>query len=453
MNQRKLALKCATDVDVDVSKVERFSNEFNFEEPTDDYVFKLLPAFSLNIPGNVSLEKREKFVGVYRSFSFQNARRLHAALDAFSQLNSLNVNYRVLKGYAIGLTTGYLGYRSMGDIDILIKQSEFQKVKGILINLGFVSSLGQVENQRESKLTFRRDTCEIDLHIAEKAFPSLIFRKMMKEPAVGIIFAGEKIEVPKVSRLIQHSIIHAMQNVGILDRPHSLIDLAVLNKIVDSTHIQKLRMTLSKKNDDSLELDQMSIARFAPKLIFVVMYLSNTLIQLSSIKNRTKSGLVVNSKLNILIHPNLFRLWYYFGRKAIVEKFLCKRSGFLNLPHMYVEELQSSFEVRRMESRLTPHLTVMVQPSEIRMRLRFQEQKRNRELKVISKSLDLCNFEVFANGKLIGNIGGRDKLEESVTIWSNPESVEISFREASGREISTVLLPDEVSSLEIEIVN
>ena len=65
--------------------------------------------------------------------------RFHNCAPIFSMLEKNNISYAVIKGATLSLAAyGGIGYRSSGDIDILISRSDIKHVKQILINAGFV---------------------------------------------------------------------------------------------------------------------------------------------------------------------------------------------------------------------------------------------------------------------------------------------------------------------------
>jgi hypothetical protein len=106
-------------------------------EEFDSISLRFLPAIYVNI-GFLDGNLNPKLLGKYRYNSVRNLQRLRSLKPIIAKFHDLSIDYRLVKGFAISLRMKTLGYRIMGDIDLVIRRDDLKNVLCILSDSGFI---------------------------------------------------------------------------------------------------------------------------------------------------------------------------------------------------------------------------------------------------------------------------------------------------------------------------
>jgi len=108
--------------------------------PFDDLpnsVIRLLPRIYWNLRGLEQVPEKNRIRGGYKLNWARNAQLQSAFNDLWQQLKRSSIPFQVVKGVAVGATTGLVGARVMGDIDLVVKTSDVTRVRRTLETLGY----------------------------------------------------------------------------------------------------------------------------------------------------------------------------------------------------------------------------------------------------------------------------------------------------------------------------
>lgn len=179
------------------------------------------------------LPERARLRGAYKQAWSKNQRILHGILPVIEGLNAANLPYRVIKGIACQLSIGRIGHRTLGDIDILVKQVDLATVSGLLDQNGFtcnsVSSCGRHSSRKPSEaLDFHRGDIHVDVHIAEVKEPRALFARMLAVAPEEFERFGTKIKIPPPELLALHAAHHGGRGESVTDFVQATSDLMAL---------------------------------------------------------------------------------------------------------------------------------------------------------------------------------------------------------------------------------
>ncbi len=208
---------------------------------------RLMPAIYGNLRGSPALIEADRLRGSARYTWARNTRMLHAVLPVLVRLREAQINYRLIKGVAVQLSTvsPSLGTRVMGDIDILVSLADARLTQEFLLESGFRMNTTAVCQAHPGSLldgamNLNRDDTHVDLHVAEHKFPSELLRRMLSEPATLVEYRGHEFMVPTPELLVLHAAVHGTQAVSPTDFSQAARDVAVLAKSVDSDRLLRV---------------------------------------------------------------------------------------------------------------------------------------------------------------------------------------------------------------------
>jgi hypothetical protein len=407
-------------------------------EILDGISLRFLPAVYVNI-GKTDPNFSQKVKGKYRYNTALNLGRLKKLKNVFRQFQNFGINYRIVKGFAIALRIESLGYRVMGDIDIVIQKRDLAQSLFILSNSGFTDKFeSKCQNymlpSNINKLTLiNEDGIEIDLHVAETAFPSDIFLDMFKEDGVFIPFEELQLCIPSDENLIRHSLLHGMQFSAITDRWQALIDI----KTIDDFRVRKsiftsillgnkFRKLLSNLRKSMMDFDSLQNSIFRKRALRLYYWKS----RLMSHKGKLNTPLThprsrVNSNDFFWLSRFLYFLWNLINRKSLLERFISHVFGGFLVSAEKTITPGVNYRIRNEPSRFS----VLNSDNDFRFKLVLTEKREKFEIYFDSANFDLKSYEVFCNGKLVGNSLKSGSF--GVTIHDFGKKFEISFRNPS----------------------
>jgi len=405
-------------------------------EELDHRSLRFLPAVYANI-GLGDPQFSHKVRGKFRYNFVKNALRLKAIKPALVELDRENVGYRVLKGFAIALSNGQLGMRIMGDLDLVVQEVDLRKTLDILSKNGFSDKFSNGCRNFRLRKTLAKYTLidstgvEVDLHVAEYAFPSLLFKAMFRRAQVWVQWEDVRICLPSNKNLKQHAVIHGIQAVSDVDRLQSLVDVSTLAKLECRVESPKwwllglgFKIELSRLPKFYSRTTKTRIWSYFEQTYFALLYGLNRVVSYGLIRtSRSGKGRTYKSHQ---AWPRwrriLYFVWRLFESRSLIERsFISSIGGFLSKPR----ETVSSSKAYLLSEETAP-FTVIQTPYDYRFRCRLERSIAKVDIHFRSESFLLRNYEVFCNGKILGTTNGTSSL--GVTSFSTMRNLEVSIR-------------------------
>ena len=407
-------------------------------EILDGISLRFLPAVYVNI-GKTDPNFSQKVKGKYRYNTALNLGRLKKLKNVFRQFQNFGINYRIVKGFAIALRIGSLGYRVMGDIDIVVQERDLPRSLFILSNSGFIDKFeSNCQNYALpsviNKLTLiNEDGVEIDLHVAERAFPSDIFLEMFKQNGVFIPFEELQLCIPSDDNLIRHSLLHGMQFSSITDRWQTLIDISTIEDLKKRKSLitsillgRAFRNSLSDLRKHMTDIDSLQNFLFQRKTLKFFYWKSRLMsqkVKLNTPLIRPRSE--VNSNAFPWYSRFVYFLWNITNNKSLLERFVSHIfGGFLKSA-----ETSVSPGVNYLLKNESLRFSLLNSEKDFRFKIVLPETKERFDIYFNSANFNFKNYEVFCNGRLIGNSLRFGRF--GVTIYESGKEFEISFRNPS----------------------
>ena len=404
----------------------------------DSITSRFLPAIYLNLNRH-GLNINAKLRGLFHYNTAKNLCRLRALKNIFLDLNSQKVDYLVLKGMAIILRLNSFGLRVLGDVDLVINKRSLREVTEILLNNGFTNKYAvNCSNFREStvadKITFiNKEKLEVDLHISEYAFPSLLFQEMLAKPYRIIQWENLSIRIPDDISLMKHALVHGKQYSAVTDRWQSILDVSTLKDRLEtegqeiSSKLINDEINLLKKSvAHALEMKTNTFPFFLSSLRLQLYFLLNLLLSVRArFYSPTRLRLWITKRsIKFLIKQILYSAWNLLGRSAKLEFIIIKVfGGFLPRPSASFESSLNVLIVAGLNN-----LVVAQSNYELRLKLKAHSIASKYDFYVHSKYFRNNIFEVFCNGTLIGNTLSNELGDFGVTYFDPTRIVELSIR-------------------------
>ncbi len=410
-------------------------------ETLDEISLRFLPAVYANIGIGVE-DFNQKVAGKYRFNFALNLYRLRVLKSIFASLNSEDICYRVTKGLAISLRVQSLGFRIMGDVDIVVKQKNLRRLLEILASHGFHDkyfvncSHFQVSLNHEKYTFINSEGIELDIHVAESAFPSIVFRKMFKLAAQEVLWEDVKILLPSDDLLFEHSLLHGKQFSSVTDRWQTLVDISILSKKSSSTYSQQFRSVsgafsgLNKLGPDKRlsDLTRVSSEIFSSKSISRYYRLNRALsysLKFSKPQIIRFQQYSTGSNTSRIWSVFRYAIWTSLHNRLIIERFIVRyMGGFLTMPSCKLDTYRR-YLVRDNKDFITSARS----PVEFRFKIQLNEIVKRCDIYLQSHSFNENNFEIFCNGKLLGS---NNRVEGfGVTYNGTSSDLEVSIRNPS----------------------
>lgn len=220
---------------------------------------RLTPSIYLNLQGRSGVTERGRLRGAYKSAWSANHKILHVLIPVFRSLNSAKIDYRVIKGIAIQLSTNRLGGRIVGDIDLLTSRKYLDRVTTLLTENGFrCNSISECDHYSSrapaDSLDFHRDGIHVDLHVADEKEPVDLFSRMLRVPRQKTLVFGTEISLPPPELLAIHAAFHGAQAASDTDAVQSTVDLLTITSVYPNLPLahESLLCNLPREMQDGL---------------------------------------------------------------------------------------------------------------------------------------------------------------------------------------------------------
>ena len=405
-------------------------------EELDSISLRFLPAIYVNI-GHLDTNLNPKLSGKYRYNSVRNIERLRSLKPIIGQFDKSTIDYRLVKGFAISLRIKTLGYRTMGDIDIVIRRNDLENVLRIFSEFGFTDKFFidcakyNISSKKEKYTLVNSRGTEIDLHVAENAFPSKILKKMLQEKASEAYWEGIFIKIPSDESLISHSLLHGLQGSSVTDRWQTLVDINTLERVKESNKLWEflsLNNRIAKAfNDDSKLFDSTNKQYFdfvfKAKLLKTSFWINKLLshkFSFKTLKTDKITSLIGDKKLSMRTFA--YCAWNFFAARSLFENIACKTfGGFLKEPKLSILSSNDYLPLREVDK-----FSVLQNIFDYRFRVKTSLRVQKMDIYFQSKVFQEKNYEIFCNGRLVGV---SDKSGHfGVSYFDEDKDFEISIR-------------------------
>lgn len=415
--------------------------------------YRIVSAVYKNLEKFKTLPDYERLRGAYRFNWARNSKFLSAILPIVRELETRDANYRILKGSALNLLNGALGVRTMGDIDLLISVEELPLLIQLFEAHGFEKKYdtkcpNSPENVIDNELCFiNHDNVEVDLHLAEKSYPTKLFQSMLKTPPQIYFFMGIPMKLPSYELALIHTAIHGYQSVSDSDQMQSLIDCAQLISYVNSKKLAKLNRkmdtdfavveyleTVYQIIGSSYPLSRISQTIVAKKLSHFQFLLVNKFLKNSNTLMLIKSRRIYPRELNY-VKENfdgksfLYYLWLKFGQLRPLERIMINSfGGFMSAPTEVIKAGNNSTGFKSQELKWINFSNCPVESNDWRFTIHVRENANPRIIQMFSAAFRDWNWVVFVNGKLAGTSPRNTEGVYSIHLKNPAGKLEISIR-------------------------
>jgi hypothetical protein len=451
--ENDLALAAATLLQPDSSRAwEKLLKLVEFED-LNDSILRIAPAIYSNLSSNTNISSYSKLKGSYRYNWAKNSKMFTGIYPVLKNLNQKNINYRLLKGTAINLLHNSMGIRVMGDFDLLIYASDLIVVQEILYKneflLKYYTTCQNAPNGFiGTELTFiNSNNVEIDLHVAERAYPQLLFRTMLKDLPRQNRFLDTLALTPSYELCLIHAAIHGSQGVGSTDEIQSILDCAQLVKYVDISKLAKVNKRLDTnyvvylylKKVASVSNTQINLKKIKKFLLFsringYVFKIKNRFLEGSQLYNTIILRRINKQELLFVLEnfngkKLMYFLWLKYGQlrpiELVVNKFF---KGFLSAPETEIQAGSNATWSNKIEKSWVNFTNCPVEANDWRFKVINSNSGKKHLIQLYSESFKNWNWVVFLNGRLIGTTPKNSEGVYSIFIETKSKYLEFSLR-------------------------
>lgn len=404
-----------------------------------------------NLRNAEEVPERDRLRGAYKHTWSKNLQLISAFLPIVEELNTENINYRVLKGVAVQLLTGILGARVVGDIDVVVASVDLARTTAVFEKHGFRCSSRAAcgfhsVGASDAALDFNRGDMQIDLHVAERKEPSRLFASMLSTPALFVPIRETRIAVPSAEALTLHAVLHGYRSASQTDLVQALTDAKILRPMTEELTLSRLARTTglrgmwrkmeltphhtgkSSTGDVGLPLPAIpSSHKPRPELS-----LSRLRRGLTLLRERYPGLKVIGGIISRFQGRKFaYALWLVLGRFEDVERVLVRKRGFLDPP---LSMAPISTPVQPFAS--TPESTgftaslVSARTIDYRLCLRLPGDLVDRVFTLSSPNLRQVDVAVYVNGQRISRLLVGDNIPKAFSLPNGVEVFEISLRPA-----------------------
>ena len=210
--------------------------EIGFDDLPNSTI-RFLPRIYLNLRNLPRVPEFNRIRGTYKLNRARNTRLLFQIFPIFQQLRESSIEFRGIKGLAVGALSKKLNSRVLGDVDLLFRKDDISRVKAVLDQFSFslrdehsplgIQALGSYVNA---------DGANLDIHAVE----SLPYWSPIRfESTVETIVDKHTLIVPEPISLALHAVGHGIEGSSESDLLQSAVDfLDLLPLRVQSDFIQ-----------------------------------------------------------------------------------------------------------------------------------------------------------------------------------------------------------------------
>ena len=216
---------------------EQLIKEIGFEN-LNNSTQRVLPKIFKNLESETNISAYEKLKGAYKYNWTKNNRLLFSFLPILKALNEQSIDYRILKGAALNLLSDNVGHRTMGDIDLLIGAADLIRISDIFKKNGFQKKY-DTKCINAERVEFDTEICfltpekfEVDVHLVEKTYPQLLYRKIMKAKPNFTKFQDQNVQLPNFELALIHAVYHGNKSVAETDLIQTYLDCDQLMNLI-----------------------------------------------------------------------------------------------------------------------------------------------------------------------------------------------------------------------------
>ena len=416
---------------------------------------RILPKIFKNLEPYTDLPFYEKLMGSYKFNWVKNNKILMPFIPIISEINTQCIDYRLLKGAALNLTSNSMGERVMGDIDLLIKTKDLNQIVKILKSRGYIQKYAtQCPNVApdivEHELCFvSPENVEVDVHLVEKSFPKLLFKEMMDTPPVELIFNGIKAKLPSKELALIHSAKHGQQSVGETDSIQSYVDI---NQLMNEIDFRKLQNKSNKTELNEIvnvylkTLNQLTNHKYPSikdgrknplkltKLNFNFFNNDRTFSHLQEIIKMRQISKQEIKKISKSFKGRrlLYMIWIKLGKPRHLERFAFQLlGGFLATPSEYFQPGNSKNGFESSVQKWIVMNQVSLEAHDWRFKLKRSKESERTLIELTSERFKNWNWLVFVNGELQGTTIQNKDGAHILSTRKHSKILEISLRSPS----------------------
>lgn len=410
-------------------------------EPIDDWPSELarpLPLVYLNVKDSPEAANRELLRGVYRAAWSANMVRLRHAMNVITELDSLGIDYRLIKGTAVCALTDNWSARRMGDIDVVVPGAHGRAVKEVLESLGFEQ---QVAGASSQGLWRSSSGGIIDLHVASsRAYGGILSEDPQIRPVLDVPL---RVTSPELSVCIAAH--HAQLGYAASDYIQGLLDIHRLLPLCEATQLTRalvhtqqgeffVRVTEHLRSlgaNPDRYLDGVDLEALTPSTgPDAKPPLASSQTSPHVIAARLTSPLALAKRVPLLRRSPTYWAWLSAGHlRPWEERIISRKGGFLPSPHEPLT-VDTTLEVTpRSTFTQTPLVTAIRIPGiEDRIRIRLPHCSRARiRLSALDESTVVSRM-VFVNGIMHGYFPPFDASSVAIDVTPLDGSLEMSLR-------------------------
>lgn len=413
---------------------------------------RLMPAIYWNLRASQDVSERARMRGAFKHAWARNTRMLHDLLPALDALHSAGINYRLLKGIAIQLQGGHLGSRSMGDLDLLVSETDMKQTDEVLLSMGFRrNTMSGCERHTslsgDGAVNFNRRESHVDVHAAERKFPSTLLTRMLSEPPRGVVFGKHTLLIPSPELLILHASVHGGQAVSPTDFVQAASDVSTLAPSANTDNL--LRLARATKTlvpllamDAALKAAGVNTSgvrpraadQWAARLRTDVARPFGTLRKLLRARKlvaerRLSQRAMQVVKQNFGAPSQRYRAWLRLGRFSATERALFRTSGFfLSEPTSTWPSGQAARVFADSDVRGVVASRVASSALDWRFRMRFDIDPRSIQVQLNAACMSDIDAYVYCDGVPVTRVVAGDAASREFAIVGAGRDIEISLR-------------------------
>lgn len=434
---------------------ERLVNEIGFEN-LNNSTQRVLPKIFKNLESEIEVSAYEKLKGAYKYNWTKNNRLLFSFLPILKALNENSIDYRILKGAAINFLSDNLGQRTMGDIDLLIKNADLSKITNLFTENGFQKKYDTKCINAEI-VEFDTEICflspenfEVDIHLAGKTSPQLLYRKMMSTKPNLAKFHDQEVKLPSYELALIHATYHGNKAVAETDLIQTYLDCNQLIEYIKNRDLYKVAKELNFNSILKSLLSELNFLRDENQIqplrksklkLFTLSYylwvLKNKILNSSDFFTIKKARAISKRELktirkNFKGRKLLYIFWLRLGKPRPFERIIFVLfGGFLRNPKGY-PVLGDSFVGFKEANQnwFTTNLTAL-ESHDWRFKIKVPQDSKLATIEMIAEGFKNWNWLIFVNGKLFGTT---TQVEHGTYVIRYPlptANLEISMRSPS----------------------
>lgn len=416
---------------------------------------RILPRIFKNLEDSAEIPFYEKLKGAYKYNWVKNNRLLVPFLPIILEMNSKEIQYRLLKGAALNLMSKSPGERVMGDIDLLIETRDLNELIRILEFQGYVKKYDTKCPNALSEI-IEHEICyispknfEVDIHLAEKSYPKLLFQKMMQTKPLIENFHNVQVYLPSRELLLLHSAFHGHQAVAETDLTQTYVDISQLmvginfkelesitNKLGIYEILNKLLNTLNNLTNQNLKVrkkNRINIwnTNYLKWIIYHKMPIISDFKQIMQTRRIHQKEIKIIQK-KFVGRKYLYLIWVKFGKPRPLESVFNRvLGGFLPLPSDFMRSGETKLVFDSIQATWITANNASREAHDWRFKVKHPKNSSITAIELSAEGFKHWNWLVFVNGKLQGTTMQNPNGSYGISISDHLKYFEISLRSPS----------------------